>query len=235
MTGPIPAGFPDWGRQVADANVLEINDVGVVKNGAVSYPVRYIGNAKALFVVANPGTVANRFRVDFYADGGGLEILGSYSIDCQVADQAYQPVPVLSPYMGATVLPGGAGNYTYTFLVWRTPEMGNLAGADVGLVVGSFLNRAIAASTTEVLGLNRVQEGPVSWNAFPTSTNWEARLQVVDYLGNVTVLDRIGAGVPQRDVRHVYVPPMTLQTYMQNADAAPKTYDFFVSRPHNLS
>jgi hypothetical protein len=233
MTAPVSAGYPDWGRQASEAQVLEINDTGVVGNGVQIYPIRYIGNAKELYVLANPSTFGCNFNVSFYADAGGIEVLGSHSIHCQQSDIARQPLPILGPYMGASVFPSGGGNFSYSFLVWRTPAPGTLIGVAGDIVVFGQTGSAIAGTGGVTLLSPNVTEGPISWSFFMTGGNYIATLFARDYVGNKTPLDRVDNATASRDRRTLWVPPQTIQIDITNNNAAAQTFDLFMSRKHN--
>lgn len=234
MTAPIQIGFPDYGRQLSESQVVEVYDIGVTGNGIVQYPVRPVHLAKTLGVIFRPLSMPLNLAVNFYADAAGLKLLDSYGIDCDNATKARQPVPVLGPYVGFTVAPSGAGNYQYTLQVWHQPSFGFFSGSSIEAAVFSNDGAPIAASTTLQLIGAHVQEGPVTWYAHMSGGNFVFKVFCKDSGGTRTLLARIDAGMGITQPQQIWVPPMTLNVQIENLMAAPENFDLYMTRKHNL-
>lgn len=231
MTTPLAQGYPDWARQASEAQVLEVDDLSATHNGTFNYPIRYVGNAKAFLVFANSNTMGVQFGFSFYANSAGTQLLGQYTIDCNTVTSVNQSVPMLGPYMRPFVIPSAAGNYNYTFIVSRVPQLGVFAGDNQSAGDISIIGGAIGAASTVINVCSIVQESHVYWNASNGVAGWEARLESVDYTGQVFVRDRINSSF-DRVVRPAWVPAMPLQIRIVNSGAATQ-YDMFLSRSYN--
>lgn len=234
MTAPVPIGFPDYGRQLSESQVVEVYDVGVTGNGIVQYPIRPVHLAKTLGVIFRPLTFPLNLAVTFYADAAGLRVLDSYHIDCDLATKARQPVPVLGPYVGFTVGPSAAGNYQYTLEVWHQPAFGYFSGSSIEAAAFSSDGAAIGGVTTlQLIGAN-VQEGPAAWYAHMSGGNFVFKVFARDSGGTRTPLARIDAGMAITQPQQIWLPPMTINVQIENLAAGAQNYDLFMTRKRNV-
>lgn len=233
MTSPILVGYPDWGRQESESQVLEINDNNVTKSASVFYPIRPVTNAKALMVWMNPTTLPVRAGLRFYGDANGIFIMDEYQIDCQVNNVARQPVPILGPYMDAFIEPQGAGSYNYTFQVWRIPTAGYFAGPNIEKALFSQVIQSIAASTTVTLINNQVMESEIYWTVQMSGGNWITKLAARDITGADTPIDYVDSGGSVLGQRKCYAPPMTIVALVQNLSTAVQSYTLVATRGFN--
>lgn len=232
MTLPLAQGFPDWGRFVSEAQVLEVSDVGVVHSGVFVYPIRYVGNGKAIQVRFQPTTIPCRVSFRFYGDSAGTFLSDFYNIDCQTNDRGKQAVPVLGPYMDVAVSPSAGGNYTYTLLAWRVGSDGQYAGGDGDANVFGNIGNAIGAGATITLDSGFVMEGQAFVTGFSPATGWQMNIDAVDFQGNVFFLDSF-VGVANSSFNHgLFLPPYHIRATIQNTGAA-SNYSLMMTRKHN--
>lgn len=235
MTAPVIGGYPDWVRQQSNSQVLEVNDVAVVKNGAFFYPNRYVGNAQWLTVWANTLTFAVQIEIRFWADAGGTILIERYTISIGTGGVARQPVPILGPFMDVVIDPSGAGNYTYSLQIVRSGVKGVFAGSNIEQAVFSQNNTAIAGSTNTTLTSLVVKEGWATWTSNMTGGSWAVVVFTTDYLGTNTLLDFMDNTVTPFNRRRVYLPPSTISVQVSNFAVGAQTYRLFMTREYNAA
>lgn len=230
MTQPLGTGFPDWGREFDESRVNEVQDVNVTKATAFTYPVRYMGNAKALIVWFSPQTVPTQVFVRFYQDAGGTILIDQYQIDVKTGGTAREPVPILGPYMDVKVNPSVGGSYNYTLLISRIPSLQHFAGGSLGLAILSLTGRSVAAGATDIQTGPVVESGPAVWSFVTTASSWQMTVRCEDAFGTVTNLDFMDNGRTNTwESRQLYLPPMPISVAFVNFDAAPKTYNVYIT------
>lgn len=233
MTLPVSAGYPDYGRAASEAQILEINDFTVTNSGTVNYPIRYVGNAKALQVWISAATMGMVVSLEFFADSAGIVSMDSYILEMRSGDIAKQPVPILGPYMGVILIPAAGTPNTYTLQVWRTPELARFAGASGDVAMFNDVGLAIGAGATITRDCRFIMEGHAVCTAFSPSSNWQAVITALDHNGVGTVLDLI-TGAANTLVQHqMYLPPWHIQLQVTNFAAGASTYSFLMTRKHN--
>lgn len=230
MTTPVSAGYPDYIRQQSEAQVLEVNDKLITFTGTNTYPVKYIGNAKALFLWAATYTTRMRVQILYLSDAAGTDLLDFINCDCWVGDTIRQPIPILGPYMQAQAIPDTGGQNQYTLRLWRTPALTTVPSADLSQQMISQYQLGIAATTTLTFDSVDVFHGPAVWTALCTGGNWAAVVQGRDYLGTTFVIDRLDGSGPSEDWREIWLPPAHVQVTMTNSNAAAQTYRVMMSR-----
>lgn len=234
MTLPLSTGFPDWTRQASEAQVLEINDNAVSIAHNFQYPAKYVGNARALQLWANPPTHGMRLQAQFYADQAATVIMDSYVVNMLAGDVAKQPVPILGPWTKVVVQHSNAAANTVTIQLWRTPELGRFAGLEGDIALFSKDAQAIGAVSGMTLDHANVMEGPAIWVVGMTGGNWAANITAVDYQGNATELDRTDNTASAFEPRPLYLPPWHIRVNINNFNAAGQTFNLFCTRRHNL-
>lgn len=231
MTQPLGVGFPDFARQASEAQVLEINDNNVTGNGSVFYPGRYVGNAKALMVWANPTTMPCEFLLRFSGDQAGTIPMDNFTFDADSLLVARQTVPILGPYMSAVVEPKAAGNFQYTFQVWRVPAPGNFQGGPSYQSSASQFNTAVGAGATVDTTDFMVAGTPVTWSVSCTAASWQASVISRLFDGTEQILDFVdNTFTPKASPRTIYAPPTTLVYRVHNFDAGAKNFFLFATR-----
>lgn len=232
MTAPISAGYPDYARFMAGAQVLEVNQNRVNFTTPVQYPIRYVGNGTYLFLECS-ASQAVRISVQFWADFAGTIPLDTYTIDAQGVDVARQVVPLLSSYASFLVTPVANVLYQFQLQVWRTSSPGYPAGKPIEPSVFSFNGAAIAASHTTLVDCTNVQEGPAYWSSFVTGGTYKVEIQAVDYQGNAFDLDAVDQNGPARTNRTIWLPPMHIRASVTNFNAGAQTFDLYMTRAYN--
>lgn len=233
MTAPVSSGFPDFGRFASEAQVLEINDIntGIAHN--FGYPAKYVGNARALQLWANPPTHGMRLQFQFYGDAAHTVIMDSYVVNMLPGDVVKQPIPILGPWLFVVVQHADALTNSVTIQLWRTPELAAFAGLEGDLAVFSADGVAIGAGASVTLHCPYVMEGEMIWAVTVLSNNWGARLDAADYNGNLTAIDRVDSTAGVYPQRETYAPPWHLQLLIVNQAAAASTYRIHATRKHN--
>jgi hypothetical protein len=135
--------------------------------------------------------------------------------------------------MDAFVQPSGAGNYNYTFQVWRNPGPGTFAGANIEFAMFNQVFSGIGAGATTVLTSLNILEGEVTWSGNMTGGAWFIEFQAVDFNGLVTTLDHLDQGGPVLATREIWVPPATIQAKVVNQAAGAQNYILHATRQFN--
>lgn len=231
MTLPLTTGFPDFGREFDESRVNEVQDVNVTKLTAFTYPVRYMGNAKALICWFSPQTVDCQVQFLFYQDAGGTILIDTYPIDVQTGGTAREPVPILGPYMAVKVLPSVGGSFNYTLLVSRIPSLQKFAGGSLGLGLISVTSRSVAAGATDIVFAPIVESGPAIWSFVTTASAFQVTIRCQSYLATLTNLDFMDNGRTNTwTPRAIYLPPMVISSAFVNFDASAKTYNLYLTQ-----
>jgi hypothetical protein len=231
MTLPVSIGYPDWNRQVSEAQVVEVNDNPGSGTGVFAYPIRPMTATKALQVYAQPLSGAARFDFRFYPDSGGSFIGAHFQADCQLNDQALQAVPILGPYMDVQVTPAAAGPQSWTLMVWHTPY---LAAQSLNVAQYKGINQDgvnVGAGLTVKLRSSLVFASEISWRIRTLASSYSVDVNVVDYLGTTLPVGHVdngdGIAPPQQ---HTFAPAATLEVALSNFDAVANTFDVRLAR-----
>lgn len=231
MTTPIPAGYPDFGRTFSEAQVLEVDDVNVTVAAGVGHAIRYVGNAKALFMWAQCTTNPVRVSVIFWADAAGTVVLDLFQMDMATNKVARQWVPVLGPYMSVSIDRLGGGGFTYTMQVWRTSAPGFFTTPPGGGDVVSQFNTPIGAASVIDTDMLFVGHTPISWNVTCTAASWQAFAIAVDATPTEYILDFVdNTFTPKSAPRVLYSPASTIRFRVHNFDGVAKNFFLFATR-----
>ena len=232
MTAPVPHGYPDWGRSVAQSDVVIVNDTAQSINAVKDYGIFFVGNLRALGVIFVSNGNAGNVSLTFYADQAGTIPIVSYGISLQSADYSPQPVRVMGAFVRVQVGPGPAVPFLYDLLVASQPDYG-ARSPDHTLAAGiSVVGGPIGAGATVIVNCPVVLAGPAVWTANVGGGAFSAYLQTIDEIGGITFLDHITAASPVFDNRHAYLPSMHVRIRLDNNTGAPQTYDAFLTRLH---
>lgn len=234
MTSPVSSGFPDFGRFVSEAQVLEINDINVTIAHGFGYPPKYVGNAKSLQLWANAPSHGMRIQCVFSGDEAGTQLMDSYVVNLATSDVAKQPIPILGPWLEVVIQHSDGAPNSVTVQLWRTPAMARFAGLEGDVAIVSKDAAGIGAGVSVASdGSQYVMEGPAVWAAGVTGGSWDASLNAVDYLGVATQLDHASNLTGFLVPRPVYLPPWHIRIDVVNRAAGAQFYSAFCTRRHN--
>lgn len=231
MTLPIPNGYPDYNRTSSEAQILEIKDFGVTNPSGFVYPIRYVGNAKYLYLQALPRTTGMRVTVEYYDDLQGTNTLDAITLETDVNVIGRLPVPIFGPYLGATVEHQGGVPQQYNLGLWRVPYPAYPQGQRVGYGAVSVFAQNIAASGVATIFDTQSAGTPAVWDFSTTATSWQVQVASIDYQGNATILDfidsnRVNTYLP----RTINLPPTKIRYMVNNFGSTAATFSLFATR-----
>lgn len=232
MTAPIAVGFPDWGRTSARAKVIyhDITDLDI--DAVEQLPVKYVGDHTYLQVFFS--AVTNHFfvAIDFKDQELGGTTIGWQSFTIRQGDSFRHTFPIPGPFVSIAVTPS-AVNSAYLLNAWSTsvPDQGN-GPFDSGRVKIDLDGISIAAGATRTDSLDGPWPGWWSWGGESTAASWISKLEAIDDVGGITVLDRLSQGTGAAR-RLLHLPFSSLRIRTTNNDAGARSFFIYgTSHPY---
>lgn len=219
MTAPIPHGYPDWGRVAAVSDKIIYADTPSGINGLVTYDRVFVGDAPFIGMALRPTTHHFEFRFLFYDDESAGNLLTGQFFSVRNGSDLMLTIPVAGPWLEMSALPSTSGA-AFDRTVW-TASSANLY--DRNNFVGSILlnhNANVGAGTTVSVSATRVAPGEAYWSVRSLATNWEMRLETVDYTGTVRRIENassLGSAIQRGGI---FLPPIDARVTLVNNDAA---------------
>lgn len=190
MTTPVSHGYPDWVRQVAQADaVLDSYSFGPV--GGITTKGRYFtGGFKyvgvQVSITGNPGFLSFLW----YDSQTGGTLIGSQAVPFRNSETLSVSIPVQGPWLAVQYI-ATAGNITGNGLLWT------IAG-DSPSTAGPLAPKTLIASGTSILaGATRtdssteIMGGKAFFSADSSLATWVAILEAVDQTGATTGVARL--------------------------------------------
>lgn len=220
MTSPVVIGYPDWARRTPMADQNLINATVPLAPALTTYGGFYVANLEALWLHFTAGIDAFRVLVSWYMDAALTQLIGSSRLDFRVNTLGNRTFRPLAPYMRVTVEAAVGGVGTFTLILNTTSDI------KVPFLTQSYINpisrylfnipaTSIVVQTSQIMFI-----GPAVWSVDCTASIWEARLQTVDYLGNISEIDRCAKGKGDMLSRPIWIGGGIPQISIQNFDAA---------------
>lgn len=223
MTAPISHGYPDWGRFAAQADILLNIETGTVINNPVTRGPYFVGNVQAVGIEFSPSVGSAEVQIGWYDSAAGTNLLTLETYEFQVGTRMTQTIPVLGPFMLVTIV-DGVSPCTFSLTLWTAPTRRNKANGATGISLVGVINTAIGIGVTATNNATEVHIGEVYWSGWQGVANFVAFLEVVDSLGNVTILDRWqGAGLEFS--RRIFLPAARARIRHVNQSGANTVYN----------
>lgn len=234
-TTPIAHGYPDWGRQVAQSDILVYSlDDAAFTDFEVSARL-FAGNTPWLYV--NIETAAN-ISVDilfFTEQTGGLDLSSEVIVTGDIG-VARACIPMRGAYVQIVTAIDAADEPEAVLVnVFAIAEPYNTYAFTEGAnVLIEAANQAQAAGTNVYYTPNIVVAGRARWVAdFVGATTFTIYLKCIAFDGTERILDYVRANNRATD-RQVYLPPLPVYIHAFNQDGVSRdilatvTYDPYV-------
>jgi hypothetical protein len=231
MTAPVAHGYPDYGRYAARADKL-IDQASAVTISATTTHGRYfVGDVPFVlpFLFADANHI--RWRVQFYDAATGGNLLAGFAISTRQGSQFDATVPVVGPFMSLQITPSAA-NTTYSFILSTAHSAIFDSPTSATDNVLATINQSVAAGATVTSDSTRVWPGEATWFVRSTSTNWQFRIDTIDYLGAMLRVEHVAlaAAGTQRGV--IFLAPANMRLTVINGDAVAREFSTsLVARP----
>lgn len=220
MTMPVVHGYPDFARQVAEADVLLKHETNTATAGEVVRGPYFVGGETHLGFFFTVGLVFYRMAFEFYADKDLTLPLTNHVVEVTPFTSASFSVPVLSPWLQIRLTPG-AGTDPFSFRLWTA------AGQSMHMEFGGssnvlISNAAVAVGAGAFVDVDavRVWPGECTWMASSALATWSCELLAVGSLGGLTRLDFINQ-TRNLERRTLFLPAMILKARLGNQTGAP--------------
>jgi len=221
MTTPVAHGFPDWGRQIAAADIgiftLNAFAQGALSVGRGTY---FVGNVSYVWIRQTVDIGGLRTRLNFVDAPSGGNFVSTHAIDVLAGMACTGPIPVTGPYMQVFTDVDVIGRLI-TVRLWQNQQGGVDFPGNIhnGMITLDALN--VNAGATQVVSAPAVHWG---WGYFNASIEAAAlgniRLLAIDYLGATQLLAYwVNGGPPMATV--LVLPPRPVRIEALNGDAAP--------------
>lgn len=220
MTQPVPHGYPDYGRQASESDILiyEFEDFAFTGN-ILSDPL-FIGNAPYLFVRVT--SVANvRVSITWYTTPLANTTLGFDHVSTGDIGEASVNFAVRGTYIEifTQIDPADEPEFV-TVAVYAVRHPYNwLVDVDSPTHLIDAMNVNIAAGANQIFNAVVVRSGRVRWTAdFQGATTFIVYVESVDFDGVVRRLDFVRAQA-RATSRELYIPPIPVRIRAFNQDA----------------
>jgi hypothetical protein len=227
MTAPQPHGYSDFGRYVARADKILIQDTVTPTVGNKNYPVVFVGDVPSISVIGNSPTNGLLLRILFYDDAALTNSLAMHSIDIPATTACDVVLPVLGPYMLVQAIISAAGGfYIVSIATSYTGRTGLGTHWSTHLLMNSVAT-AVGAGITATVQCTRVKPGwaTVLWDT--ALATWLGIINVLDYQNNQFRIDTATNASP-RAPRQIFIPPAGLEAKFTNTTGAGGTFTLHV-------
>lgn len=234
MTAPTPHGYPDFQRQTPSVDTELLNTVFAVSGSGAALGTLFVGNYEALGLFVTSTLNSYRLQLQFGTQMSVPVVVYEQDFDIAATQSLHTVVPVAGPYCRVQVL----NNVTESdgqIVMWAAPRAGCIQNGfkDNVLIVND--HTSLAAGNTIPFNAARSWPGPAVWTAGQDAGAYEARLQVLDYLGNVTTIDRISDQQGKLVQHNAFLPNGIIRVLFHNASAAAANVDcFVVAKPYEF-
>jgi hypothetical protein len=230
-----PHGYPDFGRYVAQSDVLHILEVDKVFSATFQYPYTFVGYTPYIWISLRSFANGIRMLLEYFTDAVSGINTGFQDFHIGHLGFVAQAVPVLGPYVRVTTFPALA-NSEYSLVLSQAAAQASTMNSDVTQpVLVEKTNIAIAAGASADTLTTFSWAGEAVWTVEMAGHGLEASLATVDYLGAVrTIAYRfraVGVTTPMEPVK-VFLPGMQIRLRVKNLTAAGDNYfAYLVARP----
>lgn len=219
MTTPVVHGYPDFARQVAEADVVYLSLTGGTGAGGANYGPFFVGAAANLVWGAIVSTRNCVISATFSDAASGGNNMGRWTIEVNAGSNFLVSIPVMGPYVTLSVGPVGGSADWFIQAASAREDIGGDVGAVWPQVQMAFSSTNINAGATRTDNIVNVTPGEADWFVFSSAATWQANLEVVHADGTVQIVDIMNQTQnPAR--RRVMLPAVTLRTRITNQTGA---------------
>lgn len=234
MTAPVPHGYPDFQRQTPSVDTELVNTSWSTNGGALTLADLFVANYEALGIQSVSTLNSSRLSLLFSTQPNAGNVVYEQDFDIASLATLQTIIPVAGPYCRAQVI-NNVTTSTGTVVMWAAPRAGCIQNGfkDNVLIVND--HTSLAAGNTVPFNSMRTWPGPAVWTSGQDAGAYEAKLQVLDYLGNVTTIGRISDSAGKLITENVFLPNGIIRVLHHNASAAAANVDcFVVAKPYNF-
>lgn len=223
MTQPVSHGYPDWGRSQPRADKF-INSQSLVSIDAVTtYGRFFVGDIEFLGLRFFASTNHFSFAVTFYETEVSTLPLGNQTFSIRQNSSLDLTIPVTGPWVEYEVTPSAAASiFTQRSWTAHAGSYGALLSYSAPILVST--GASIGANSSSTLSTTKIWPGEAHWFLDSAATNFRAELSVIDYVGNVTIIDMMRFTAAGADEHQVFLPPMNAQLTIFNSTAGSATF-----------
>lgn len=225
MTQPLPHGYPDYGRVVAQADKrldrLSVPDIDAVTN----YGPYFTGDAPFVDIGFVSGVGAFRIELRYYADAALTIQTNAYGMDILNGMIINLTFPVKGPYLQFRVTPAAINSSFDCDLTVMGDGMSDGGGSSRTPIVLSDLNRNVAGGGNFAATSVWLAPGPAVWNVYTFLATWEARLEALDFNGVALRLDTAN-NTQGNFSRLVYLPLRPIRLTVLNTTGAAGNFNY---------
>lgn len=200
MTAPVTHGYPDWGRYVAQADVI-LADSSAGPTGVDQQigPFFVAGNKFiGLNILISGG--ATLLTIGWSTDSLGLNRMGFQTVPFRSNERLAITVPVQGPYMMILIEPQ-VGGVSMEWTVWTTAANSPSTDGDMAPKQLIANGSSVAAGATRTDFATRILGGPAFFSADSSLATWVAILESYDETGATQGIARLtNATVPGLNV-----------------------------------
>lgn len=227
MTSPTPAGYPDWGRQFSQSDIILANDVYNPAPNLALGPF-YVGGIPFVAVRLSLDVGRLDMRFTWLGSNGVGPVVGQDCVRLTAGQEAVEVLPVGGPWLTisatATIVPCNLD----TAIVMAPTGAVRTGVSGTEQILFSVAGAAIAALGTATIVPSRVRSGMAHFAAAVGNTGWNARLEYMDTLGAWNFLAEVETD-PVRSPSLVFIPPVPVRCVIVNRLAAASTYNAALS------
>lgn len=234
MTAPTPHGYPDFQRQTPSVDTELVNTSWSTNAGPLALSDLFVGNYEAIGIKNVSTLNSSRLELLFSTQANFANIIWEQDFDIAALATLQTVIPVAGPYCRVIV----TNNVTESdgnLIMWAAPRAGCIQSGfkDNVLIVND--HTSLAAGNTVPFNSMRTWPGPAVWTSGQDAGAYEARLQVLDYVGNVTTIGRISDSAGKLITEPVYLPNGIIRVLHHNASASAANVDcFLVAKPYEF-
>lgn len=230
MTQPIGSGFPDYGRQASQADVLICE-----ANTPIVLPLTlgpfYVGNAPFVDVHLNPLGAAAQVTFEWYTDSLLTTLLSEDGLTVGANGDGRTCLPVAGPWVQVLVEMNAYPNTPFLTMM-MTGQPSSHSGRDglEGIIFSTF-NLAIGAGAIVTLNANIVRAGAATFSGEVGSATWSMEVYATNMGGAQFFLFDINQAVARRPFAFI-MPSAPLRVVVRNTGAASSYNLAITARPH---
>lgn len=228
MTSPLLHGYPDFGRQRAETDIVVLYQTNLVLNALTAFGPFFVGSIAALYLSFDGTAARSRLSFEFYLDQAMTQLVDMDGVVINASGYYTGPIPVVGPWVRivaeASAYPG-----TVSIRCVMNPEMYTVAGQEgsAGRILHANPTNVAAATTTTVVA-NASWRGSVSiYYQLDAVAAQEFRLEALQLTGLVRILfSVIGNGLS--GVAEIGVHTDAIRAILVNPSAGATNFRFHV-------
>lgn len=226
-------GYPDWGRYLAQQDVVHVNETNIVvaaNNNTSRGPFPTFGAlGLAIFLVSNSG--ACRLVVSWFADSAATTLIAQDRVVVRSVGYAVLTLPVRGAFVKFRLDAPVAVGFDVLFIAANARGVGPMENSETDSILLQRTGTNVNAGATSFVDILQVRPGWAHWQVNTALATFTCRLMVTDLQGTNTNIAVWANGMAQLPVL-VMLPPMPIRFELTNTTGAAGTYNaYLVSHP----